>query len=292
MALSNRERWLAEPEWLAAHLGDPAIRVIDLRGAVRTVTAEDGSQQAVYTGLEDEYRQGHIPGAVFVDWTSDITDPDDPVPAQAAPPDRLAALLGQIGVGSETTVVAYDSHPASQFATRFWWLLRYYGHEAVMVLNGGLARWQREGRPLTAEIPTYSPATFIPRIQPAWRVTAEDVLAMLRWTEVTLADAREEAQYSNAVRRGGRGGHIPGAISVPRELCMDERGCFKEDGELRQALSGAGLRPEQRVVAYCNGGVAATTLLFSLSLLGYPALSNYDGSWNEWGNRPDLPAES
>src|SRR5205823_539531 len=134
MTTSNRERWLAEPEWLAAHLHDPAIRLVDMRGAVRTITGEDGVQKAVYTGLPDEYRAGHIPGAVFVDWASDIVDPDVPVPAQVAPPDRVAELLGALGIGDQTTVVAYDNHPTGQFATRLWWMLRYYGHERAMVL--------------------------------------------------------------------------------------------------------------------------------------------------------------
>ena len=179
MAKDGRERWLAEPEWLAAHLRDPAIRVVDMRGAVRTVTGEDGVQKAFYTGLPDEYRAGHIPGAVFVDWASDIVDPNDPVPAQVAPPGRVARLLSNLGIGDQTTVIAYDSHPTGQFATRMWWLLRYYGHDRAMVLNGGLARWRREGRPLDAETPSYPPATFTPRVQSAWRVTAEEVLALI-----------------------------------------------------------------------------------------------------------------
>jgi len=291
MAKDGRERWLAEPEWLAAHLRDPAIRVVDMRGAVRTVTGEDGVQKALYTGLPDEYRAGHIPGAVFVDWASDIVDPDDPVPVQVAPPERVAELLGGLDIGDQTIVVAYDNHPTGQFATRMWWLLRYYGHDRAMVLNGGLARWRGEGRPLGTEAPSYPPVHFTPRPQPAWRVTAEEALALIGQPGVDLVDAREPAQYTNAVRRGPRGGHIPGAISVPRELCVDDAGNFKSNAELRAVLEGEGLQAGRRVVAYCNGGVAATTLLFSLSLLGYPALANYDGSWNEWSKRPELPIE-
>ena len=148
-----------------------------------------------------------------------------------------------------------------------------------------------EGRPLSVEEPSHRRAEFTPRPEPAWRVTAEEVLALIGLPDAVLADAREPAQYTNAVRRGPRGGHIPGAVSAPRELCIDDAGNFKSDHDLRTALEDAGLRPEQRIVAYCNGGVAATTLLFSMSLLGYPALANYDGSWNEWSNRPELPVE-
>ncbi len=291
MGQSERERWLAEPEWLAEHLDDPAVRIVDMRGVVRTATVAEGVQEATYLGLRDEYLAGHIPGAVFLDWTADIIDPKDPVPVQVAPPARIAEVFGQAGIGDATTVVAYDSHPSSQFATRLWWVLRYYGHDKVMVLNGGLARWQREGRPLSTTVPRYPATTFTPRPRPEWRATAEEVLGQIGRQGVTIADVRDEPQYVNAVRRGPRGGHIPGASHLPREAVMDQQGSFRPNDELQQVAEQAGLRPEQHVVAYCNGGVAATTLLFSLSLLGYPRLTNYDGSWNEWSARLELPVE-
>ena len=106
-----------------------------------------------------------------------------------------------------------------------------------------------------------------------------------------VVDARDAAQYSNAVQRGPRGGHIPGAVNLPRENLVDEHGRFRSHDELRRAAESAGIQPDRQVIAYCNGGVAATSVLFALNLIGYPHLTNYDGSWNEWGARPELPVE-
>ncbi len=286
----DRNDMLVEPAWLAQHLGEPTLRIVDMRGYVRTVE-QHGVQEALYVGARDEYEQAHIPGAVYLDWSRDIIDPDDPVEAQIAPAARFAETLGRLGIGDEHLVVAYDAHPASQFATRLWWALNYYGHARVAVLNGGLPRWQREQRPLEASVPAYPPARFTPVAQPQLRATAEEVLGLLGQAGVTLIDARDSGQYTGEIVRGpGRPGHIPGALSIPRELVIDPTtGGFRSQEELAQVFATAGVQTDQRVVAYCNGGVAATTILFSLALLGYPHLTNYDGSWNEWGKRADLP---
>jgi thiosulfate/3-mercaptopyruvate sulfurtransferase len=288
----ERSHFLVETDWLAEHLNDPALRIVDMRGYVRT-QEQNGVQVAEYVGARDEYEQGHIPGALYIDWTRDIVDLNDPVEAQIAPPERFAEVMSALGIGDENLVVAYDAHPASQFATRLWWALRYYGHELVAVLNGGLRKWEREHRPLTDVIPSYPPATFTPRVQPQLRATASDVLHMLGKEDVKLIDAREVGQYTGATARGhGRPGHIPGAINIPREELIDPvTGTFRSSEELERVFSSAQVTPSQRVVAYCNGGVAATTVLFSLAMLGYPMLTNYDGSWNEWGSRQDLPVE-
>jgi thiosulfate/3-mercaptopyruvate sulfurtransferase len=288
----ERNRFLAETSWLAEHLHDHQLRIVDMRGYVRTVE-RDGVQDALYVGARDEYEQEHIPGAVYIDWSRDIIDPDDAVEAQIAPPARFAELMGRLGIGDQHLVVAHDNHPASQFATRLWWALNYYGHDAVVVLNGGLSKWKRENRPLTNVIPAYPPAVFTPVVQPQLRATAEDILAFLGQQNVTLVDARELGQYTGEIVRGhGRRGHIPGALNIPREEVIDpETGMFRSNEELAGVFSSAGVVPEQHVVAYCNGGVAATTILFSLAMLGYPKLTNYDGSWNEWGKREDLPTE-
>lgn len=288
----ERSRFLVETSWLAEHLHEQHLRVVDMRGYVRTVES-DGVQEASYVGAREEYEKAHIPGAVYIDWTSDIVDPDDPVEAQIAPAERFAEVMGRLGIGDQQLVVAYDAHPASQFATRLWWALKYYGHEQVVVLNGGFPKWQRENLPLTDAIPVYPPATFTPVVRPELRATAEDVLALLGQQDVALVDARDKGQYTGAiVRRPGRPGHIPGALNIPREELIDAAtGTFRGNEELAQVFSAAHVSPQQHVVAYCNGGVAATTVLFSLAMLGYPSLTNYDGSWNEWGKRQDLPTE-
>ncbi len=288
----ERGRFLVETEWLAEHLHDDNIRLVDLRGYVRTVMRA-GVQDAEYVGARDEYEQGHIPGAIYVDWSQDIVDPDDDVEAQIAPPARFAELMGRLGIGDQHLVVAYDAHPASQFATRFWWALYYYGHQQVVVLNGGLPKWLREDRPMTTAIPTYDPATFTPVTHPELRATAQDVLHAINQDGTLLLDARDRGQYTGEVVRGqGRAGHIPGALNIPREELIDpQTGMFRSNEELTTIFSQAGVAPDQYVVAYCNGGVAATTVLFSLAMLGYPRLTNYDGSWNEWGKRADLPTE-
>lgn len=287
----EQKRLLVETAWLVEHLADPHVRVVDMRGYVRTVQRGD-VQEAQYVGALDEYAQEHIPGAVYLDWTRDIVDVDDPVAAQIAPPDVFKRAMERVGIGDQHLVVAYDTHPASQFATRLWWALSYYGHTNVAVLNGGLAKWKREQRPLDSTIPAYPSATFTPRAQPALRATAQDVLASLKQSGIRLIDAREPDQYTGAVARGhGRPGHIPGALNIPREELIAPDGTFRGIDELRRIFAQAQVQPDEQVIAYCNGGVAATTVLFSLAMLGYPTLTNYDGSWNEWGSRADLPTE-
>jgi thiosulfate/3-mercaptopyruvate sulfurtransferase len=247
---------LVTTDWLADHLEDENFRVVDIRGYVKKTDLGRGRQRADYLPAREEYDEAHVPGAVYVDWTRDITDPDDSVPAQVAPPERFAALIGSLGIGDETHVVVYDQS-GGQFATRLWWALTLYGHDRVSVLDGGWKKWTAEGRPTTAEVPDPHPAPFDPRPRPGLRAEAEEVLAASRGGSAFILDARDEGQYAGAVARGeGRAGRVPGAEHLHADTLLDPKsGTFRSYRDLHVKLREAGV-PEDRdepIVAYCNG---------------------------------------
>jgi thiosulfate/3-mercaptopyruvate sulfurtransferase len=285
---------LVSTEWLARHLSHPDVRVVDMRGKVLPPT----DPKPHYFARHEDYLAGHIPGAVYIDWTRDIVDLDDSVPVQVAPPDQIAMLFSRLGIGDDTIVVAYDDN-YSAFAGRLLWVLRYYGHRQGRVLNGGLLRWLAEGRPLSTALPEYPPASFTPRPQPHLRRDADALLAGLGAAagQPLLLDARSEAEFRGRESRASRGGHIPGAVNVEyKSLIAGPDQTYLEPEELRARFLAAGIDPDsladREVVAYCNGGVSATPVALSLELITGQPVAIYDGSWNEWGSDPNKPLET
>jgi thiosulfate/3-mercaptopyruvate sulfurtransferase len=261
---------------------DTRLRVIDIRGKV----LPPGSKPR-YVANREDYDAAHLPGAAFVDWTRDIVDTGDPVPAQIAKPDDFAAKMSELGIGDDTLVVAYDDHD-HMFAGRLAWALRYYGHDAVRVLDGGWSRWLAEGRPTSSERPQLPHAEFTPRTRSDLRRTADQVAGLIGKSDALLVDARPADQYEGAASAARRAGHIPGARNVPYARLVDAAtGKFLPNDELARAFAEAGIdvaKLPREIVVYCNGGVSCTVPLHALQMLGRDDIAVYDGSWHEWGN--------
>ena len=278
---------LVSAEWLASHLGEPGIVVVDVRGKV----LPPGSKPR-YLAKRSDYDTSRIPGAVFVDWTVDIIDPSDPVPMQIASPEAFAAAMTALGVGDDARIVVYDDYDHI-FAGRLAWALRYYGHDAVRILDGGWSRWLAEGPPTetgAARAPSPALRAFRARPVPALRRTADEVERALDRSDAVLIDARPAEQYAGTVTAASRAGHIPGALNVPYAGLVDAAtGQFLPPAEPARVFRDAGVDVTalpREIIVYCNGGVSCTVPLNALRLLGRDDAAVYDGSWNEWGDDP------
>jgi thiosulfate/3-mercaptopyruvate sulfurtransferase len=284
---TSRDTLLVETEWLAGRLGDPEIRVVDIRGIIRPPDAP----KPWYLAQREAYRESHIPGAVFVYWTEDIVEPTAPIHMTVAGPRRFKALMERLGIGDQHLVVAYDD--SGSLAPRLWWALNYYGHPRVKLLNGGWTRWVAEGRPVTPDVPAHPPVTFTPATQATWRAGSGEVRAAIGNPEVVLLDCRSPKEFGGEIGRGARKGRIPGAINVPSvSLLEGAHRTWKPETEIRGIFEAAGVTRDRRVITYCNAGVAASVGLFALKLLGHPAVSNFAGSWYEWEADPSNPVQS
>ena len=298
---------LVSTAWLAAHLGDSGIRIVDVRWRSRY---ENG--QGISLDDYDGYLAGHIPGAVFVGMIADLSDHDHPVPDMLAPPEQFARVMGHLGIASDTLVIAYDNMGFPLGSARLWWALSCYGHDRVRVLDGGLRQWQAEQRATSTDIPVIEPASFTSRIRREWIAAKEDVVAAIGQSGTVLVDCLTPELYGGGGERhlwGQRPGHIPGARNVPYLANIDpvldsvtatERERLLASGRsftfaARDTLAGlyrnAGVTPDREVITYCGRGYAGACGLLALKLLGYERARLYDGSWAEWSADPALAAE-
>jgi thiosulfate/3-mercaptopyruvate sulfurtransferase len=271
---------LVDTSWVADHLNDPNVRVVE-------------SNEDILL-----YDQGHIPGAIKLDWVGDL---NDPVVRDYLDRERFEKLLAAKGISNDTTVVFYGDKN-NWWATYALWVFKLFGHEDARIMNGGRAKWIAEGRELTKEAPSHAPATYTAaeRDDNTIRAFRDQVREHIKQSGTALVDVRSPQEFSGErthmpeyPQEGTlRGGHIPTAASIPWAQAVKEDSTFKSREDLEALYGGKGITPDKDVIAYCRIGERSSHTWFVLTyLLGYPRVRNYDGSWTEWGNGVGLPIE-
>jgi thiosulfate/3-mercaptopyruvate sulfurtransferase len=271
---------LVDTAWVAEHLNDPNVRIVE-------------SNEDILL-----YDQGHIPGAVKIDWVADL---NDQVVRDYLDREHFEQLLSSKGIGNDTTVVFYGDKN-NWWATYALWVFKLYGHKDARIMNGGRAKWIAEGRDMTKEVPSYPPANYKApeRDDSTIRAFRDQVREHIKKSGVALVDVRSPQEYSGErthmpeyPQEGTlRGGHIPTAASIPWAQAVKEDSTFKSREDLEALYGGKGVTPDKDVIAYCRIGERSSHTWFVLTyLLGYPRVRNYDGSWTEWGNGVGLPIE-
>jgi thiosulfate/3-mercaptopyruvate sulfurtransferase len=271
---------LVSTDWLAARINDPKVKIIDA----------SYKMPGVLPLPSDDYLAAHLPGAVFFDVNA-IADRNDPRPHMYPDAEQFARDVSALGISSDDTVIAYDSG-GWVAAPRVWWMFLSFGHADVKVLDGGLKKWLREGRPTHSGTVTPKPGKFQARLDPGHVRSQQQVVANLETEAEQLVDARPRPRFEGTVAEpwpGRRSGHIPGSRNVPyAELFDAETGAMKSPEALRQAFGKAGVDITRPIVTTCGSGVSALVLTLALYRLGVRGTALYDGSWAEWG-LPDGP---
>jgi thiosulfate/3-mercaptopyruvate sulfurtransferase len=274
---------IVSTEWLATHLHDPDLRVVDGTWHMPQLRRDP----------HREFAEAHIPGAVFFD-IDKIADTSVPLPHMLPSPPAFAAAAGALGVGDGDRVVVYDSKGGVLSAARVWWTFRVFGHDEVAVLDGGLRKWQREGRPVETGSPTPAPRRFTACVRPGLVRTLEQMRANVLSGREQVLDARSRGRFTGVEpepRPGLRGGHIPGSRNLPYDELYEPDGTFLAPPALRDAFVKAGVDLDRPIVTSCGSGVSAAVLALGLYLVGRREVAIYDGSWTEWAGRDDTPVE-
>jgi thiosulfate/3-mercaptopyruvate sulfurtransferase len=275
---------LVSTEWLAAHLDDPHIRIIDSSFKLPGITP---------TARED-YDRGHIPGAVFFD-IDDIAEPGTSLPHMIPSPELFADKMEVLGIGDDNRVVVYDSAGLSS-AGRAWWMLRLFGHDDVAILDGGLPKWRAEGRSLETVEPKPARRRFTPRFDATLVRDKQALIANISTRLEQVVDARAAGRFDGSVaevRPGLRSGHIPGSHNLPYDQLTDPQTRQLRSAEaLTELFRGAGVALDRPIATSCGSGVTACALAFALHLIGRPDVAVYDGSWSEWGLPGETPIET
>jgi thiosulfate/3-mercaptopyruvate sulfurtransferase len=269
-------------DWLARHLGETDLRVVD------------GTWHMPQLGRDAraEFAAAHVPGAVFFDIDA-IADRATTLPHMLPTADEFATAAGGLGIGSDDRVVVYDVRGVVS-AARVWWTFRAFGHDAVAVLDGGLKKWRAEGRAVESGPASPPRRTFRARLRPELVRDLGAMRANLDSRAAQVLDARSAGRFAGTEpepRAGLRGGHIPGSLNLPYETLYRADGTLRPPDELRSAVVAAGVDLGRPIVTTCGSGVTASVLALALYLAGRPDVAVYDGSWSEWGARPDVPIE-
>ncbi len=280
--------YLVESDWLAAHLADPGLVVLD---CTTHLIPNPGTGYTVKPGRED-FEKGHIPGAQFLDLQAELSDPHPKLRFMLPQAADFAAAMRRLGIGDNCKVVTYST-ANPQWATRVWWVLRVFGFENAAVLNGGLQKWAREGRPVeTGPAKARPPAAFAERPAKPLMVGKEEVLAAIGDAASCTINALQAPQHTGS---GGvvygRPGRIKGSVNVPTAGLVDPAtNAFLPPAELRAKFDAVGAF-DKRVITYCGGGIAASATALALVMLGHPDVRLYDASMSEWSIDPSLPME-